>query len=147
MDVFNAAYRLAHDFRPDGAVGLARKLGINQGTFLNQLNPNTETHGLSLARALQMSVFTGDRRILAAFAAEMGCAVVSLPDLRRKSNRDLLALMLQRDREVGEFAQQVETALADQRISPRELEAIRSAGMEAVGAFLELMARFEEVVA
>ncbi len=26
MDVFEAAYRVAHDFRPDGAVGLARRL-------------------------------------------------------------------------------------------------------------------------
>ena len=40
MDVFEAAYRVAHDFRPDGAVGLARRLGKNPGTLLNKLNPH-----------------------------------------------------------------------------------------------------------
>lgn len=52
MDVHDAAYRVAHDFLPDGAVGLARKLGKVPGTFLNQLNPHQETAKLGLGDAV-----------------------------------------------------------------------------------------------
>lgn len=44
MDVLHAAYVVAHEFKPKGAVGLAAKLGVNPGTFLNRVNPEQETH-------------------------------------------------------------------------------------------------------
>jgi hypothetical protein len=144
VDVFEAAYRVAHDFKPDGAVGLARKLGKNPGTFLNQLNPNTETHNLPLATAVQMSVFTGDPRIVNAFALELGRATVALPDYSAHSSRDLVSLLLQRDRAIGEFAKTMEAAIADGRLTPREIQDMKEDGMAVVAIFLELISRVEK---
>ena len=63
-DVFDAAYRVAHDFKPDGAVGLARRLGKNPGTFLNKLNPHQETHHLTLGEAVLLPAVPRDTKFL-----------------------------------------------------------------------------------
>lgn len=143
MDVFEAAYRVAHDFRPDGAVGLARNLGENPGTLLNKLNPHQETHHLTLGEAVAMSIASGDVRIAQAFAWEVGGAFVRLPPAAAASDLELLTLMLQRDEAGGRFAQTVEQCLEDGRISARDWQAIRDAGVTYVSAFMALMQRFE----
>lgn len=145
MDVFEAAYRLAHDFEPDGAVGLARKLGVNPGTLLNQLNPNTDTHTLALGRAVQMSVFTEDPRILDAFAGEMGRVTFPLPKAGAVSDMAMLDLVLLRDERVGEFAGLLNKAWEDGRITQGEIKQLRTQGMKVVSAFLELLARLEDI--
>jgi len=117
MDVFEAAYRVAHDFRPDGAVGLARRLG--------------------------KSIASGDARIAQAFAWEMGGVFVKLPTRAGASDLELLTLMLQRDEAGGRFASTVEQCLEDGRISARDWQAIRDAGVGYVSAFMALMQRFE----
>lgn len=143
MDVFEAAYRVAHDFRPDGAVGLARKLGKNPGTFLNKLNPHQETHHLTLGEAVAMSVAAGDVRIAQAMAWEMGGVFVMLPPAAGASDLELLTLMLHRDEAGGCFAQTVERCLEDGRVSASDWKAIRTAGLGYVTAFMALMQRFE----
>lgn len=143
MDVFEAAYRVAHDFRPDGAVGLARRLGKNPGTLLNKLNPHQETHHLTLGEAVAMSIAAGDVRIAQAMAWEMGGVFVMLPPAAGASDLELLTLMLQRDVSGGRFAQTVEQCLEDGRISARDWQAIRDAGVTYVSAFMALMQRFE----
>lgn len=143
MDVFEAAYRVAHDFRPDGAVGLARRLGKNPGTFLNKLNPHQETHHLTLGEAVAMSIAAADARIAQAFAWEVGGVFVRLPPPAGASDLELLTLMLQRDEAGGRFAQTVEQCLEDGRISARDWQAIRDAGVTYVSAFMALMQRFE----
>jgi len=143
MDVFEAAYRVAHDFRPDGAVGLARRLGKNPGTLLNKLNPHQETHHLTLGEAVAMSIAAGDVRIAQAFAWEVGGVFVRLPQPAGASDLELLTLMLQRDVSGGRFAQMVEQCLEDGRISARDWQAIRDAGVTYVSAFMALMQRFE----
>lgn len=142
-DVFDAAYRVAHDFKPDGAVGLARRLGKNPGTFLNKLNPHQETHHLTLGEAVAMSVAADDARIAQAFAFELGGAFVKLPPLHGASDMELLTLMLERDERGGVFAETVMRCLDDGRISPRDWKEIRGAGMAYLGAFMALMQRFE----
>lgn len=143
MDVFEAAYRVAHDFRPDGAVGLARRLGKNPGTFLNKLNPNQEMHHLTLGEAVAMSNAAADTRIAQAFAYELGGAFVQLPPSNTASDLELLTLMLARDEKSGTFASTVARCLEDGRISPRDWKEIRTAGMAYLSAFMALMQRFE----
>lgn len=104
MDVFEAAYRVAHDFKPDGAVGLARRLGKNPGTFLNKLNPHQDSHSLTIGEAVQISTATGDRRILEAFASTMGCGVFVLPDGGLACDMALIELLLARDQKIGAFS-------------------------------------------
>lgn len=143
MDVFEAAYRVAHDFRPDGAVGLARRLGKNPGTFLNKLNPHQETHHLTLGEAVAMSIAAADARIAQAFAWELGGAFVKLPPMQGASDMELLNLLLARDEKEGAFADTVMRCLDDGRISAKDWHDIRTAGMAYLGAFMALMQRFE----
>jgi len=143
MDVFEAAYRVAHDFRPDGAVGIARRIGKNPGTFLNKLNPNQEMHHLTLGEAVAMSIAAADARIAQAFAYELGGAFVPLPPVTAASDLELLTLMLARDEKGGTFASTVARCLDDGRISPRDWKEIRTAGMAYLSAFMALMQRFE----
>lgn len=143
MDVFEASYRVAHDFRPDGAVGLARRLGKNPGTLLNKLNPHQETHHLTLGEAVAMSVAAGDPRIAQAFAFELGGVFVKLPPRAGASDLELLTLMLQRDEAGGRFASTVERCLEDGEVSARDWKEIRAAGSAYLGAFMALMQRFE----
>lgn len=143
MDVFEAAYRVAHDFQPNGAVGLARLMGKNPGTLLNKLNPHQETHLLSLADAVQMSTITGDTRILQAFADTLGCAVFALPDGGFACDAELIGLILKRDQRNGEFARALDRALADGRISRAEARELRRWGLTVITSVMELISRLE----
>lgn len=145
MDVFDAAYRVAHDFRPDGAAGLARKLGKNPGTFLNKLNPGQETHKLTLEEAVLVSTATGDRRILEAFAATLGCGVFELPAAGWACDSELISLLLRRDQKTGEFARVLDRALEDGRICRAEARELRLWGMRVVQTMVELVARLESM--
>lgn len=141
MDIHDAAYRVAHDFRPDGAVGLARRLGRNSGTFLNQLNPHQETAKLGLGDAVAMSVAAGDRRIAEAFADTLGCLLVQKPALALVSDAALLDMVLTRDEYLGAFASVVRSALDGGAIDAFEMARIEEAANEVAAATLELVER------
>ncbi len=143
MDVLHAAYRVAHDFRPDGAVGLARKMGIPPGTFLNELNPDQETHKLGLGRAVAMSVASEDPRILHSFADTCGFLAFQKPDLSNVSDEALLDLFLARDEAIGHFAEAVRRALADGSVSAAELDEIKATAYHSAASLLEIVARLE----
>ena len=141
MDVLDAAYRVAHDFKPHGAVGLAKKMGIPAGTFLNELNPDAETHKLGLGRAVAMSVAANDLRIAHAFADTCGLIAFPKPDLSNVSDAALLDLWLAHAEADGRFAEAVRHALADGSISEQELSAIRAMAYGCAAAVLEVVER------
>lgn len=143
MDVHDAAYRVAHDFVPDGAVGLARKLGVNPGTLLNQLNPSQETAKLGIGQAVAMSAMSGDARILHAFADSIGYLALPKPDFSKVSDSSLLEILLMRDERQGNFASSISSALADGAISESEYKEIELAGYLAAAAALELVLRLK----
>lgn len=146
MDVMDAAYRVAHDFKPNGATGLARQMGLPAGTFLNRVNPEQETHSLPLGMAVAMSVASDDFRILHAFADTCGFVAFKKPDFSRVSDASLLEIVLKRDREEGEFAAVLAAALENGQVSPGEFMAIQSEGYEAAAALLELVERVRGLV-
>lgn len=143
MDVLDAAYRVAHDFTPHGAVGLAKKMGVPAGTFLNELNPEAETHKLGLGRAVAMSVAASDARIVHAFADTCGLIAFPKPDLSNVSDAALLDLWLAHAEADGRFAEEVRAALADGEISERELESVRTMAYGCAAAVLEIVMRLE----
>lgn len=143
MDIHDAAYRVAHDFSPDGAVGLARVLGKNPGTFLNQLNPSQETAKLGLGDAVAMSIAARDFRILHAFADAAGFLAFPKPPLSHVSDQALLDLFLKRDQAVGAFASVIAQALADGAVGDREFREIRAAGYDLAASVLEIVQRLE----
>ncbi|MDD2664406.1 MAG: phage regulatory CII family protein [Dechloromonas sp.] len=143
MDVLRAAYLVAHDFEPSGAVGLAKKMGVPVGTFLNELNPEQETHKLGLGRAVAMSVAAGDVRILHAFADTCGCVAFPKPNLSNVSDEALLDLFLARDEAIGRFAEVVRRALSDGSVSAAELEEIKETAYHSAASLLEIVARLK----
>lgn len=142
MDVFDAAYRVAHDF-PGGAVALARLLGKNSGTFLNEVNPGQETHKLGIGDAVAMSTTTKDPRILHAFADACGHLAFPKPSLSHVSDQALLDLFLKRDQAVGAFASVVSQALSDGAVGDEEFRAIQEAGYDLAATVLEIVQRLE----
>lgn len=77
MSVDLAAFRLVHEY-PGGATALAPVLGKAAGTLSHEVSPNFPTAKLGLADAVRLSVYTGNRQVLNAFASEMTCMVVPL---------------------------------------------------------------------
>jgi hypothetical protein len=137
--VEEAAYRVAHDF-PAKVPGMARHLGLNAGTFGNQLNTNTETHALKLVTAVAMTLVSDDPRIIEAFAGTCGFGVFRLPE-GITSDEALLDCVLNSAFEVGEFARRLREALQDGDISRKELREMDEQCRRVLGAYLTLLAR------
>lgn len=146
MDVMHAAYLVAHEFQPNGATGLARKMGQPAGTFLNRVNPDQETHFLPLGLAVAMSISANDFRILHAFADTCGFVAFKKPDFSRVSDASLLEMMLKRDCAEGEFARVLADALENGQVSPAEFNDIEREGYEAAAALMELVERVRGLV-
>lgn len=143
MDIFDAAYRVAHDFPERGAVGLAILIGKNPGTLLNEVSPGQEMHKLGLGTAVAMTVAAGDYRILHAFADTCGHLAFPKPDLSNVSDSALLDLFMARDEAAGAFAQAVAAALADGQISRKEFDRIKERAYRHAASVLEIVARLE----
>lgn len=71
MDVGDAAYLIAQHY-PGGGAALAVRMGMNQGTLLNKLNPNIHTHHLTLKEAVNLQVAANNPSILYAMAQQLG---------------------------------------------------------------------------
>lgn len=146
MDIFDAAYRVAHDFPDRGAVGLAIKIGKNPGTLLNEISPGCETAKLGLATALAMSVAANDPRILHAFADALGFVAVRRPTLSDGvADEAILDLFLSRDVRAGTFAETVSAALADGRITKDEMGEINAKAYQVAAAIFDIRARLAEI--
>lgn len=147
MNVFDAAYRVAHDFADRGAVGLAARIGKNAGTFLNEVSGSCETAKLGLGTAVAMSVAANDARILHAFADALGFVAVRRPVATDEaSDAALLDLFLSMDIREGYFAAAVQSALADGRVSQEDLEDIQWQAYEAARAIYEVRDRLAGLV-
>lgn len=145
MDVFQAAYRVAHDY-PGGAVKLAEMMGINAGTFLNRVNPAQEEHKLWLGDVVQMQVVSGDHRILHAMAGTLGEVCFTIPVLANVSDEALLELVCKIGAEGGDFYRVVNLGLNNQRFTRAHLAQIKQEGLEFIAAIAETMTRMEGLV-
>lgn len=139
--VEEAAYRVGHDF-PGKVPALAKVLAKNPGTLGNQLNPNAETHSLTLVTAVAMTLVSGDPRILEAFAGACGYGVFRLPE-GVSSDEALLDLVLESQQEAGEFGRLLREALRDGGVSQKELKGMDVQCRRVVAAFHTLLRRVE----
>ena len=143
MDVLHAAYVVAHEFKPKGAVGLAAKLGVNPGTFLNRVNPERETHFLPLGMAVAMTLAANDFRILHAFADTCGHLAIPKPEYSRVSDASLLEMVLRRDVRMGALSGVIVSAIDDGAIDAVEMARIVETAYDVVAATLELVERLK----
>lgn len=71
MSPLDAAYHTAHGY-PGGVRALAARIGMSPNVLQNKVNPNQESHHLTLAEAVTLMDVTDSDAILLAMAAHRG---------------------------------------------------------------------------
>ena len=120
MNITDAAYNTVHDY-PGGASAIAPRLGIKSPAVLNsKVNPNTDTHHLTLAEASKIMAITGDFRILQSLNAEHGKVSIDLPVIPECRDIALTDLVLSIGMGGGDVCAVFKEMMADGRITQGE---------------------------
>lgn len=117
----DAAFALVRAY-PGGAVSLAPRIGKAHGTLSGEV-AGRPGYKLGLDDAVAISQLSGDLRILNAFAAELGCMVLHVPDYTATGD-DVMQRVGAAAKEFGEFLAEVTTDAADGEISANEIKRI-----------------------
>jgi hypothetical protein len=143
-DVHEAFRQVCYDF---GVEKLAGMMGIPAGTLYNKCNVNeTSHHKPTLADCVVVTLLTGDKRIVQAFARTVGGVYFDLPDLSSLSTDALLIALAQVQITNGSFHHEIHDSLSgDDRIDPREYARIERAAHAYLAAILEGLARMREM--
>jgi hypothetical protein len=122
MNITDAAYNTVHDY-PGGASALAARMGIKSPAVLNsKVNPNTETHHLTLAEASKLMALTGDFRILQALSAEHEKVAIDLPEIPECRDMSLTDKVLCIGMKGGDVMSLFREIMADGRITQGEVQ-------------------------
>lgn len=119
MDVMDAARNLAEDY-PGGAKALALRIDKNPTTFSHELH-GTGAAKLGLVDAVKASKRSDDARILNAFAEEMGCMVLQLPDALLVEGNVAMQDLGKLAKEFADVVQEVSLTCADDNVTANEL--------------------------
>jgi hypothetical protein len=119
--MLDAAYAVVRAY-PGGALSLAPRIGKAHGTLSGEVAARPG-YKLGLDDAVAISQLSGDLRILNAFAAEMGCLVLHVPDSGAVGD-DVMQRVGAAAKEFGEFVSEVATDASDGDISLNDLKRI-----------------------
>ena len=120
MNIIDAAYHTVHDY-PGGATALAPRLGIKSPVVLNsKVNPNTDTHHITLVEAIKIMAITNDYRILQSMNAHLGKVAIDLPQIPECRDTALTDLVLSFGMQGGDVYTLFKTMMADGRITRGE---------------------------
>ncbi|MGF6420068.1 hypothetical protein ABH900_003585 [Stenotrophomonas sp. AN71] len=134
MNVTDAAYDTVHQ-HPGGSEALAPRMGMSAATLRGKVNPNTDRNLLSLQEADTLMGRTGDYRILHALCAEHGF-IAQRVDAPQSGN--LITALLSAAAAKGDLAELVSEAMADNRITPNEADAIARACQQVMAALVQV---------
>lgn len=134
MNVTDAAYDTVHQY-PGGSEPLAKRMRMSGATLRGKVNPNNDRNVLSLQEADSMMGKTGDYRILHALCAEHGFIAqrVDAPE-----SGTLITALLSAAAAKGDLAELVSEAMADNRITPNEADAISRACQQVMAALVQV---------
>ncbi len=134
MNVTDAAYDTVHQY-PGGSEALAPRMGMSAATLRGKVNPNTDRNLLSLQEADALMARTADYRILHALCAEHGFIAqrVDAPE-----SGTLITALLAAAAAKGDLAELVSEAMADNRITPNEADAIARACQQVMAALVQV---------
>lgn len=125
MNTVDAAYHTVHDY-PGGSESLGPRVGISPAVLRNKVNPNNDTHHLTLAEAVRMVDLTDDDRILQAWARARGYMLIK-PPAGQTCDMAVLEQIVGLGIANGQFMATINDALADNKITKTEIDKIRDA--------------------
>lgn len=122
MNTADAAYHVVHDY-PGGSESLGPRVDISSAVLRNKVNPNNDTHRLTLAEAVRITDITSDDRILQAWARARGYMLIK-PPAGHTCDMAILEQVVGLAVVNGEFMATVNEALSDGKITRDEIERI-----------------------
>lgn len=125
MNITDAAYATVHDY-PGGSESLAPRMGSSAAVLRNKVNPNNETHHLSLAEAVRAVDITNDDRILEAWAASRGYALVKMPQVFECCDSAIVEMMGKAWETHGDVGREITKTLEDGRVEFTEVARVES---------------------
>lgn len=137
MNEIDAAYNLVHDY-PGGADSLGPRVAKNPITLCHEV-AEVGTAKFGLKTAVKVSVASGDKRILEAFAAKMGCWVLPLPLALQLDDDGCMVRLSDILRDSSDLVRESVADLADRKINDNErarLERMCAQMISSVSAFM-----------
>jgi len=121
MDVIDTAiHQTAHESPSMDAKELAQKMGKRYQVFINKVNPNCESHQLTVHEAVAMMLNTGNTQIFDAIAIELRKAGIVGGGDKLKIVDAVMSMVA----EGGDVVRAVHGAMADRVITAREKSGI-----------------------
>lgn len=124
MKITHLAYRIAHGYR-GGVVALSSMMGKNDRVMASKLNPNIDTHHLTIEELSMLADFTNTNvEVAQYFAQKQNAVVVELPAIPADGDMSLLDNYMDIMKELGELSTEFQQDFADGNINDKEFERI-----------------------
>lgn len=144
MNITDAAFATVHDY-PGGSESLGPRVSLDAAVLRNKVNPKNTTHHLRLDEAVRLQGVSGDHRICRAMNEELGY----LPPIPRVdvavSDAALLETYTRLMSELGDFSGKFHQALADGKLTSREIDGLQAEMLEFFAAGEELLNRARQI--
>ncbi|SFB96339.1 hypothetical protein SAMN05216344_106109 [Polaromonas sp. OV174] len=137
MNEIDAAYNLVHDYK-GGADSLGPRISKSATTLCHEV-AEVGTAKLGLKTAVKISVISGDKRILEAFAVQMDCMVLPLPSALQLKGDSCMVRLSDVLRDSSELVRESMADLEDKALTDNErarLERICAQMISSVSAFM-----------
>ncbi|AQG98571.1 hypothetical protein A9R05_06785 [Burkholderia sp. KK1] len=146
MNTQQAAHAVAHDFAHNTDT-LATLMGLSSGAILRNkvvLNrtPDNRNH-LTLAEAVRMTEITNDRRILEAWARELGMALVKIPMPEDCADAEVVELMGKSLGTLGDVGAEIVRTLEDGRVDAHEARKVDDRAFAHITTVVSLTSRIK----
>jgi hypothetical protein len=142
MNAHDAFYHTVHN-GPGGHEALAARMDMSAAVLRNKANPHSTSNIPSLRDVERVMDLTGDYSVLHALARQSGFVCVRVDQDIVASDAALLEIVTQVWTANGAVGASVYDALADGRIEPHEVAAVKAKVFDATRVLHELVARME----
>ncbi len=137
MNIIDSAHATVHSYQ-GGSESLAPRLGMSSAVLNSKVNPRTTTHHLSLVEAYRVMDLTGDHRMLHDLAHTLGYVLTPVaPEVQ--ADETVMGLVLDLHAAHGELSRELHDALADEVLTPNELNEVAKDAHGSVHAILTLL--------
>lgn len=124
MSLQHIIYRVSHGF-PGGVVGLSDLMGKNDRVMNQKINPNNNTHFLTLEEVETIADFTNSNLAMAEyFAGKANCIIHALPDVSHMDEEALLDAFVKITKQMGDLSAEFLKSYRDGMITIKEFKSL-----------------------